>query len=309
MKLAYLITAADDPAQLRRLVSALHTDAEFYIHVDADADIAPFMENMSVPNIHFTDVREHVKSNNFSAVRAQMLLVADCVNSGVNFDYVFFLSSADYPLWHCDRITEFLYDNRGREYLTAICLASPEVGNSFTKDYRQMRPDIDIPFLGDAARDRINKASRKLLSAAGLHKSLQFKVSRSMWKLYRGGSAWCISGKLLNLVFGHYERHKEIHSYFSNQLRPIETVVPTIAFNTPHAKCCTLHIGNFTSMSDLMPLHFMVASQSGYKILDERNYHKIVSSGMMFVRGVNSSSSSMLLNMIDKYRAASAPVD
>ena len=49
MKLAYLITAADDPAQLRRLVSALHTDAEFYIHVDADADIAPFMENMSAP--------------------------------------------------------------------------------------------------------------------------------------------------------------------------------------------------------------------------------------------------------------------
>ena len=167
-----------------------------------------------------------------------------------------------------------------------------------------MRPDIDIPFLGDAARDRINNASRKLLSAAGLRKPLQFKVGRSIWKLYRGGSAWCISGKLLNFVFGYYERHKEIHSYFSNQLRPIETVVPTIAFNTPHAKCCTLHIGNFTSMSDLMPLHFMVASQSGYK-----NYHKIVSSGMMFVRGVDSASSSMLLDMIDKYRDACATVE
>ena len=151
----------------------------------------------------------------------------------------------------------------------------------------------------------ILKIRRLALSLQPQMDSLKEKTAKGLvWGLMNNGTT-----QLLNLVFGHYERHKEIHSYFSNQLRPIETVVPTIAFNTPHAKCCTLHIGNFTSMSDLMPLHFMVASQSGYKILDERNYHKIVSSGMMFVRGVNSSSSSMLLNMIDKYRAASATVE
>ena len=44
MKIAYLISAYKDPQQLSRMVLALHTeDARFFVHVDANVDIKPFI--------------------------------------------------------------------------------------------------------------------------------------------------------------------------------------------------------------------------------------------------------------------------
>ena len=44
MKIAYLISAYKDPQQLSRMVQALHTeDTRFFVHVDANVDIKPFI--------------------------------------------------------------------------------------------------------------------------------------------------------------------------------------------------------------------------------------------------------------------------
>ena len=49
MKIAYLISAYKDPQQLSRMVQVLHTeDARFFVHVDANVDIKPFI-NTTTP--------------------------------------------------------------------------------------------------------------------------------------------------------------------------------------------------------------------------------------------------------------------
>ena len=50
MKIAYLISAYKDPQQLARMVLALHTeDARFFVHVDANVDIKPFINTITPP--------------------------------------------------------------------------------------------------------------------------------------------------------------------------------------------------------------------------------------------------------------------
>lgn len=48
MKIAYLISAYKDPQQLARMVLALHTkDTSFFVHVDANVDIKPFINTIA----------------------------------------------------------------------------------------------------------------------------------------------------------------------------------------------------------------------------------------------------------------------
>ena len=50
MKIAYLISAYKDPQQLSRMVQALHTeDTRFFVHVDANVDIKPFIGVITHP--------------------------------------------------------------------------------------------------------------------------------------------------------------------------------------------------------------------------------------------------------------------
>lgn len=50
MKIAYLISAYKDPQQLSRMVQALHTeDTRFFVHVDANVDIKPFISVITPP--------------------------------------------------------------------------------------------------------------------------------------------------------------------------------------------------------------------------------------------------------------------
>ena len=53
MKIAYLISAHTDAPQLARLIKALHTDAEFFVHIDKKSDIRPFKAHMNAKNVHF----------------------------------------------------------------------------------------------------------------------------------------------------------------------------------------------------------------------------------------------------------------
>lgn len=50
MKIAYLISAYKDPQQLARMVQVLHTeDTRFFVHVDANVDIKPFISVIALP--------------------------------------------------------------------------------------------------------------------------------------------------------------------------------------------------------------------------------------------------------------------
>lgn len=107
MRIAYLIAAHDHPGQLNRLINALDGEgADFYVHVDGNADIVPF-ENFhrSRPNVHFLRNRVRVTWMGYSHVESILRLMAKAVENG--FDYCVLLSGADYPIKSNRQIQDF----------------------------------------------------------------------------------------------------------------------------------------------------------------------------------------------------------
>ena len=75
MNYAYLISAHTDAPQLKRLIDALHSDAQFFVHVDRKSDIRAFTTLLQGENIHFVDNRIDVIWGTIRQVEDQMALM------------------------------------------------------------------------------------------------------------------------------------------------------------------------------------------------------------------------------------------
>jgi hypothetical protein len=117
VKLAYLITAYDQPAQLDRLVNVLDgEDVDFYIHVDRNVDIAPFERpHGSRKNVHFLRDRVRVRWMGYSQVESILRLMAKAAENG--FDFCTLLSGSDYPI-KSNREIENFFRRTDKELMT-----------------------------------------------------------------------------------------------------------------------------------------------------------------------------------------------
>ena len=84
--LAYLISAYRDPEHLARLIKALDFNADFYVHIDANVDEAPFRAALphKVKFVH----RHAVNWGGWNQVAYQYELVKAAVSSGCNYSHL-----------------------------------------------------------------------------------------------------------------------------------------------------------------------------------------------------------------------------
>ena len=117
MKLAYLLAAHDQPAQLDRLINVLDgDDVVFYVHIDGNADVAPFeIFHESRSNVHFLRNRVRVTWMGYSHVESILRLMAQAVADG--FDYCVLLSGSDYPIKSNREIQDF-FRKMDKEFIT-----------------------------------------------------------------------------------------------------------------------------------------------------------------------------------------------
>ncbi len=287
--LAYLISAHTDAPQLRRLIEALHPEAEYFVHIDLKSSIAPFLRELgNFPNVHFIPERVNVRWGTMLEVEYQMNLIRAAVHHPRHFDHIFFLSGMDYPLWSRSRISQFLRENAGREFLQGICLDTPDIGERQRRMYTISRPFFRSP--------RLSILAREALKLTSYRKKRHFQVEGREWKLYKGSAWWCISEELAAFVLEQYETKPQIAHYFRDSFCPAETLIQTIAFNSPHwAGRCILSEGPYQSLAALTPLHF-IEYDPVIKILDESDLDRLLASGKMFCRKVVSGRSDNLVD-------------
>lgn len=121
MKIAHLILAHTAPQQLERLVKRLrHTDAYFFIHIDAKSDIKPFKYLSDIHNVRFVNKRVRVYWGGYSQVQASINGFKEIMASGIEFDYVNLLSGMDYPIKSTSYIHDFLTDNPGKVFMHCV---------------------------------------------------------------------------------------------------------------------------------------------------------------------------------------------
>ena len=302
MNIAYLISAHTDAPQLARLVNVLHPDAHYFIHIDRKSDIRPFRKRLPRGNVHLVWDRTDVRWGTLLEVDYQMALLEAAVSHPHYFDRIFFLSGMDYPLWSNRRITEWLTAQGDREILQGINMNTPHIAEQQRNLYRHSRPLFRL--LGNRWDQRLSIVCRKVLAAVGYRKRLSLTVGGEQWNLYKGSAWWCISQELADHVLQTYQSRPEIRRYFRDSFGQAETVVQTIAFNTPEwADRCMLTEGEYPGLDALTPLHYIVYKPV-IRVMTAEDWPALASCGRMFARKFRTGVSDEVLDRIDKDRDA-----
>jgi len=296
--IAYLISAHTDAPQLKRLIEALHPDAHFFIHIDKKADISQFTSIIQGENIHFLEDRIDVRWGTILEVEYQMMLIKAAVDYPQHFNRIFFLSGMDYPLWSNEHITEWLESQGDKEILCGINMNTDAINQQQRDLYQRSRPFFECSNLSNKSNQRLSILGRKVKSALGMRKPLSLTVDGKHWDLYKGSAWWCISEELASYIYNMYKGKPEIRKYFVDSFGQAETIIQTIAFNSPEwVDKCMVVKGEYPGLAALTPLHFIIY-EPVIKIMDETDYDTLMESGRMFTRKLLSGKSDKLVKLI-----------
>lgn len=300
MNFAYLISAYTDAPHVKRLVDALHPEAHFFIHVDKKSDITPFVSLIQGGNIHFLEDRVAVRWGTITQVDFQMALIKAAIEYPVTFDYLFFLSGQDYPLWSNEHITRWMESQQGTEFLSGIRIDKDEKSMQQQRAiYQSFRPLFNLSFLSERMNTRLSILYRKVMWMLGRRKRLTLMVDGEQWDLYKGADYWGISQQLASYIYNMYKSHPEIYRYFKDSFAPSETMMQTIAFNSAEwRKRCILWEGEYPGLAALTPLHFIIYDPI-IKVMDETDYETLMASGKMFARKLRTGASDQLVALLD----------
>lgn len=283
MKSAYLISAYTDAPHLLRLVRALGPEAECFVHVDARADIRPFRALPFGGRVHFIERRHAVIWGDITQVRYQRDLLQASLSCGREFDRLFLLSGQDYPLWSPQELDVFYARQPRREDICGIDLASQRA--EVVREYLVYRPQAWLPLLGHGTNLKLRILLRKLLHAAGLRKRLTFKVGGEEVRVCKGSDYWSVTPRLARWMLDELERRPEYMRYFSTMFVPSELIWQTLAFRSPYAANALLKTGDYTTLADLTPLHYIYYHPL-IKVLTEADWETVRRSGKPFCRKV-----------------------
>ena len=298
MTLAYLISAHTDAPQLKRLVDALHKDAQFFVHVDKKSDLSAFTSLLQRENVHFVENRIDVVWGTIRQVEDQMSLIKAVLEYPLEFDRIFFLSGLDYPLWSNEHITSWLEAHPGQEFMAGYCMDTNDLPPDQRLLYQVPRPFFHLNILSRRWNERLRVLCRKVKKWTGERKPLSFMVDEERWQLYKGADWWCVSQGLLTHIYNVYTNKPEVRRYFADSFAPSETLPQTIAFNSSQwASKCILHEGKYPGLTRLTPLHCIVYDPV-IKVMDETDYDMLMTSGKMFARKIISGKSDKLIQLL-----------
>lgn len=303
MRLAFLISAYDDPQQLRRLTESLPATADCFVHVDANTDIGPFTALMSDPRVRFIPNRVRTAWGDFSQVEYQMRLLRAALDTGNDYDYLFVLSAMDYPVWSNRRIEDYLAGLRGRSLLKAICMEGqrPAVVREYTR-YRLLNGKCWPP---GSLRSKARVALRRLVALVA-RKPLTFRADGREYRLYKGSDYFAVTARLARFIIEAWDGRPQLRAYFRTSFAPSETFVHTLVFNSEHAGSCLLAEGDYRSLAELTPLTY-IHYDPIVKVLTEEDYASILASGRMFCRKIRTGTSDRLVERLDRERACPKP--
>lgn len=297
-RIAYLISAHTDAPHLNRLIQALPSNAEFFIHVDVKADINTFKRCVTNSHAHFIEDRINVMWGSFGQVRYQMALIKAALAFPEPFDYLFSISGLDYPLWSNDKIMRYIDSAQGKNFLRATCLTNNKEDARLYREYRFLNTK---PWKYGTIKSKFRVAIRKILTGMNIHKPLTVPLGNRRVPLYKGGSWWGITRELAQYALSIYEKHPEFTNYFKTSFGPDETFIHTIALNSKFAKYCKLIEGKELELEELSPLTYIEYGEE-IKVFQEEDFKTLIDSGKMFCRKTKTGESDKLLDKIDIYR-------
>jgi Core-2/I-Branching enzyme len=283
MRIAHLILADSNPKQLERLTNRLqHHKADFFIHVNLNTNITPFLDLENLGQVNFVRPRVKVYNNGYSTVEAILNGFDHILQSHKRYDYINVLSGEDYPLIDVYGIHKFFKENPGKIFIDF---------RSADKDWKQGAKRIKKyyfgynPFIGSSILEKI--VSLILPSR---------KIPKSM-KGY-GGSPWfTISSLHANIISDYLLDFPSVSNFFKYTRGSSEFFFQTLMYNSDYK-------------SDLVNdnLRFIDFSENKFepKTFTIDDAERLIKSGKLFVSKFNGSIDSKILDYLDEQAAISA---
>ncbi|MGA7075481.1 MAG: beta-1,6-N-acetylglucosaminyltransferase, partial [Halobacteriota archaeon] len=128
MKIAYLVTAYNNPKHLQRLINALSSKSSaFFIHIDRKSNIDDF-SGINGENVYFCEKRTRCYWGDFSVSQAILDLIRMALADARQFNYFPLLSGTDYPVQPTSYIETFFRRHNGTEFISMVQMPCEEEG-------------------------------------------------------------------------------------------------------------------------------------------------------------------------------------
>jgi hypothetical protein len=221
MKIAYLILAHKNPAQLARLIRALTTqNTYFFIHVDAKVDMDIFSPLRSLVQIFWVK-RTAIYWGGWSMVAATLELLQESGKLQCNRFHL--LSGQDYPLRDNRNIED--YFGNDRIYMEYFSLPKEDWKDGGLDRFEQYH------FV-----DQLSRSPRIIKSwARSFFKFYSYMQKRKMpcnLSPFGGSQWWSMTDECVNFIFEYLKNNKEIIPFFQKTLIPDEMFFQTIVMNS-----------------------------------------------------------------------------
>ena len=237
----------------------------------------------------------------YSQCKYQYELIDECVESKIKFDYAFFLSGLDYPLWSNGKIKDFLRNNLRKEFIQGMNLT-----NCYTPPKMQTRVRLyhfrDLNIRNKFLYRCIYGCMREFLKCVHIVKKNYLIVDKTRKDVYCGSSWWCLSYDCIEYIHTVLsDKNNAYTKYFKTCLAPDELLIQTIVFNSRFKDKALLYEGDYPGLVNLTPLHYIEYADK-IAVYSEQDFDKLISSGKMFCRKLQTGVSDKLIEMINNYR-------
>lgn len=303
-KIAYILTAYQDPEQLGRLVEALDEDADFFVHVDAKVDIGPFSERLGGrTNVRFTDRRYLIQWGGFDQVRSQNELLRCALGTGEDYLRIVCLSGTDYPTWSNAAIRAEFEAHPRRQEIAGLNLEScdsvPQKDKVAVYHFGR-----NLPLANPSIRRAFSGSLRWIMRRTPLRKPVRAPIGGIPCPVHFGSDYWALTKSCAEHVHAVLSGDRGFERYFRTAFAPSELCVQTIVFNSPYRELAILRPGPaYRGLWELTPLH-LIRYGKQIAVMEPKDFEEIAASPRMFVRKLSSARSGELYGLLDGLRRA-----
>jgi hypothetical protein len=275
MRIAHLILAHKDPAQVERLLLAMqHPSFDFYLHIDGKADISPFSRLTAAENVFLVKQRARIYWAGYGTIQATLNGFAEILPG--NYDYINVISGQDFPLRSPEAIHDQITAVKGREFITCESIdsewteAAPRVRDYHLINWR-------IP-----GKHRLEKFLTLLLPRRKFPLDYRI-VGRANW--------FTLTHAAARYLFDFINANPKIVRYFKYCWGADEFIFSTVLFNSSFRE----HI-----VPNLVYVDWSGQKNGHPKILGAEDFLPMTRSGKLFARKFDVASSPAILEMLEE---------
>jgi len=280
MRIAHIIIAHKNPAQLEKLIRAMrHPDFDFYIHLDKKVSIDAFKYLEQIGQVYFVSNRTVCNWGGFSIVEATIRSIDHLQQTGIVYDFVNLISGQDYPIKPVEEIHDFFHKNQGYSFISFDHSNDTSWWTDAVMRYEHFH-FTDMDFKG---KYFVQKIANRIVSKRKFPVSLDlYGGNKSCW--------WTITSACAIYISAYFKANPKMISFLRMTWGCDEFIIASILMNSPYQDKLVNENHRYIDWS---------GNEAHPKILTTNDYQKIIESGMLFARKFDLDVDAGILDILD----------